>query len=135
MVRINKQSYDQAVEQLQQSGTAQARQRVWEFIANAPTLFFVQCGSRSCPVPWVMFEDDIPKVMVFTNCQRATQAAMSCIEQSQEVRVVGLPTNAASMYITAIAAQGVSQVCFNHGPQRFDASMDEVLLVVGSMKR
>jgi len=135
MVRIDKRTYEQAVEQLQRSGTSQARQRVWDYIASKPTLYFVQCGSRSCPVPWIMFEDDIPKAMVFTEFERAKQAAFSCMEQSQEVRVVGLPTNAASMYITAIAAQGVVEVCFNHGPQRFDAPMDEVLLVIGAMKR
>ena len=82
-----------------------------------------------------MFENDLPKAMVFTDFDRAKKAAFSCMEQSQEVRVVGLPTNAASMYITAIAAQGVEEVCFNHGPQRFDADMEEVLLVVGALKR
>ena len=135
MVRIEKRTYERAVERLQQSGTTQARQRVWDYITSKPTLYFVQCGSRSYPVPWIMFEKDLPKAMVFTDFDRAKKAAFSCMEQSQEVRVVGLPTNAASMYITAIAAQGVEEVCFNHGPQRFDADMEEVLLVVGALKR
>ena len=82
-----------------------------------------------------MFEKDFPKAMVFTDFDRAKKAAFSCMEQSQEVRVVGLPTNAASMYIAALAAQGVSRVCFNHGPKRFDASVEEVLLAMSSMKR
>ncbi len=135
MVRIEKQTYDYAVEQLHQSRTSQARKRVWDFINAEPSLFFVQCGSGSSVVPWIMFEEDNPLAMVFTSWERAQQAASSCIEQQHEIRVVGLPTDAASMYINAIAAQGVSHVCFNHGPQRFDAEMDEVLLVVGSMSR
>ena len=135
MVRIEKRTFDQVVEQLFQLGTKQAKQRVWDYVAALPTLFFVQCGRRSCPVPWIMFEDDVPTAMVFTEFDRATLAANSCIEDVASLRVVGLPTNAASMYITALAAQGVTHVCFNHGPQKFSASIDEVLLAVGSMKR
>ena len=82
-----------------------------------------------------MFVDDVPTAMVFTEYDRAAQAAKTCIEDGSGVRVVGLPTNAASMYITALAAQGVTHVCFNHGPQKFDASIDEVILAVSSMKR
>ena len=100
-----------------------------------PALYFVQCGRKSCPVPWIVFEDDSPIAMVFTESKNALNAAKSMIEDSENVRVVGLPTNAASMYMTAIAAQGVTSVCFNHGPQRFDAPMDEVLLSLGSLSR
>ena len=82
-----------------------------------------------------MFVDDVPTAMVFTEYDRATQAAQTCIEDGSEIRVVGLPTNAASMYITALSAQGVTHVCFNHGPQKFDAAIDEVILAVSSMKR
>ena len=73
--------------------------------------------------------------MVFTNYEQALQTAKALIEDDNQVRVLGLPTNAASMYVTALAAQGVQHVCFNHGPQRFDAKMDEVLLALHSMKR
>ncbi len=73
--------------------------------------------------------------MVFTETECALNAAKSMIEDGENVRVVGLPTNAASMYMTAIAAQGVNSVCFNHGPQRFDASMDEVLTFLGTLSR
>jgi hypothetical protein len=135
MVRIEKRTFDQVVEQLFQSGTKQARQRVWDYIAAMPTLYFVQCGRRSRPVPWITFEEDVPTAMVFTEFERAMQAARTCIEDGSNIRVVGLPTNAASMYITAIAAQGVTHVCFNHGPQRFTSAIDEVILAVSSMKR
>ena len=135
MVRIEKQSFEKAVEHLIATGTRQARQRVWDYIAAMPTLYFVQCGQRSRSVPWIMFLEDVPTAMVFTEYERAKQAASSIIEQNSEVRIVGLPTNAASMYITALAAQGVECVCFNHGPNRFDATIDEVLLSIKSMKR
>ena len=135
MVRIETTTYDHAVEQLHQTGTTQARKRIWDFINSQQTLYFVQCGSGSSAVPWIMFEGDEPMAMVFTSLERAKQAATSCIEQKHEIRVVGLPTDAASMYINAIAAQGVPMVCFNHGPQRFDAAMDEVLIAVGSLTR
>ena len=82
-----------------------------------------------------MFEDDVPTAMVFTYYEHAIQAAKLYIEDGDNVRVVGLPTNAASMYMTAIAAQGVNHVCFNHGPHRFDSLMDEVLLTLGLMTR
>jgi len=82
-----------------------------------------------------MFEDDVPTAMVFTESEHALQAAKSIIEDGENVRVVGLPTNAASMYMTAIAAQGVQTVCFNHGPERFDAPMDEVLVSLDSLTR
>ena len=71
----------------------------------------------------------------FTESEHALQAAKSIIEDGENIRVVGLPTNAASMYMTAIAAQGVQTVCFNHGPERFDAPMDEVLVSLGSLTR
>lgn len=100
-----------------------------------PTLYFIQCGQQSCPVPWIMFEQDEPIAMVFTNPEHALQVAKSVIEDGENIRVVGLPTNAAAMYMTAIAAQGVQTVCFNHGPSRFDAPMDEVLLSTNSMTR
>jgi hypothetical protein len=135
MVRINNQSFNQAVQNFSQRGTSQAKQQVWSFINTMPALYFVQCGRKSCPVPWVMFENDVPTAMVFTESEYALQAAKAVIEDGENVRVVGLPTNAASMYMTAIAAQGVQTVCFNHGPQRFDASMDEVLLSLGSLSR
>jgi|TARA_Y100000294_G_scaffold77066_1_gene72510 hypothetical protein len=135
MVSINNQSFNQAVQQYSKQGTSQSRQQVWTFINAMPALYFVQCGRKSCPVPWVMFEENIPIAMVFTESEYALKAAKSIIENGENVRVVGLPTNAASMYMTAIAAQGVTSVCFNHGPQRFDATMDEVLLSLGSMTR
>jgi hypothetical protein len=135
MVHINKQTLNQAVEHFSQNGTSQARQRVWAFINAMPALYFVQCGRKSCPVPWIMFEDDVPTAMVFTESEHALQAAKSIIEDGENIRVVGLPTNAASMYMTAIAAQGVQTVCFNHGPERFDAPMDEVLVSLGSLTR
>lgn len=135
MVRIEKRTFDQVVERLYQSRTKQAEQRVWDYISAMDTLYFVQCGRRSCPVPWIMFVDDVPTAMVFTAFDRAAQTAQTCIEDGSEIRVVGLPTNAASMYITALSAQGVTHVCFNHGPQKFDAPIDEVILAVSSMKR
>ena len=135
MVRIEKRTFDQVVEQLFQSGTKQAKQRVWDYVAALPTLYFVQCGRQTSPVPWITFEDDIPTAMIFTDFDRATKAASTCIENGSNIRVVGLPTNAASMYITAIAAQGVSHVCFNHGPQKFTSPIDEVILAVSSMQR
>jgi hypothetical protein len=82
-----------------------------------------------------MFENEEPTAMVFTSSEEALKVAKSIIEDCENVRVVGLPTNAASMYMTAIAAQGVNSVCFNHGPSRFDAPMDEVLLSLKSIKR
>ena len=135
MVRIEQRTFDQVVERLYQSRTKQAQQRVWDYISAMGILYFVQCGGQSCPVPWIMFIDDVPTAMVFTGYGRAAETAKTCIETGSEVRVVGLPTNAASMYITAIAAQGVTHVCFNHGPQKFDAPIDEVILAVSSMKR
>ena len=116
-------------------GTKQARQLVWDHIKAMPTMYFVQCGRESSPIPWVVFEDDIPTAMVFTNYEHALKTAQAIIEDDTYVRVVGLPTNAASMYVTALAAQGVEQVCFNHGPQRFDAPMEEVLLALTTLKR
>ena len=80
MVRIEKRTFDQVVEQLFQSGTKQAKQRVWDYIASMPTLYFVQCGRRSCPVPWITFEEDAPTAMVFTDFDRAKHAAHTCIE-------------------------------------------------------
>ncbi|MEE2912317.1 MAG: hypothetical protein VX436_00770 [Planctomycetota bacterium] len=135
MVSIHKKTFDQIVEQLFQTGTKQAKQRVWDYIAAMPTLYFVQCGRRSCSVPWITFEKDVPTAMVFTNFDHAIQSSKTCIEDGSNVQVVGLPTNAASMYIAAIASQGVTHVCFNHGPQKFISSIEEVIIAVGSMKR
>jgi hypothetical protein len=135
MVRISKKTFNQTVEHFTNMQTTQSRKQVWSYINSMPTLYFVQCGQQSCPVPWIMFEQDEPIAMAFTNPEQALQVAESVIEDGENVRVVGLPTNAAAMYMTAIAAQGVQSVCFNHGPVRFDASMDEVLLSLDSMTR
>jgi hypothetical protein len=135
MVSINKQTLKQAVQNFSHNETIQTRQTVWAHINALPALYFVQCGRKSCPVPWIMFESENPIAMVFTASEYALTAAKSMIEDGENVRVVGLPTNAASMYMTAIAAQGVSEVCFDHGPQRFDASMDEVLMSLDSLSR
>ncbi|MBC8201667.1 MAG: hypothetical protein H8E86_06420 [Planctomycetes bacterium] len=135
MVSINRQTFNQAVESYSHNETTKTRQTVWAHINALPALYFVQCGRKSCPVPWITFEDEKPIAMVFTETECALNAAKSMIEDGENVRVVGLPTNAASMYMTAIAAQGVNSVCFNHGPQRFDASMDEVLTFLGTLSR
>lgn len=135
MVKIETTTFDQIIANLSRTGTKQARQRVWDYINAMPTLFFVQCGRQSCPVPWIVFEEDTPIAMVFTNYEQALQTAKTLIEDDNHIRALGLPTNAASMYVNALAAQGVEQVCFNHGPQRFDAPMQEVLLALHSMKR
>ncbi len=135
MVRIETTTFEQIVQNLSRTGTKQARQRVWDYINAMPTIFFVQCGRQSCPVPWIVFEEEAPTAMVFTNYEQAMQTAKALIEDDNHVRVLGLPTNAASMYVNALAAQGVEHVCFNHGPQRFDAPMQEVLLALQSMKR
>jgi hypothetical protein len=116
-------------------GTKQARQLVWDHINAMSTMYFVQCGGESSPIPWIVFEDEVPTAMVFTNYEHAIKTAQALIEDDTYVRVVGLPTNAASMYVTALAAQGVEHVCFNHGPQRFDAPMEEVLLTLNTLKR
>ena len=135
MVKIETTTFDQIIANLSRTGTKQARQRVWDYINAMPTIFFVQCVSQSCPVPWIVFEENTPTAMVFTNYEQALQTAKALIEDDNHVRVLGLPTNAASMYVNALAAQSVEQVCFNHGPQRFDAPMQEVLLALHSMKR
>jgi hypothetical protein len=135
MVRIYKKTFNQTVEHYTNTQTAQSRKQVWSYINSMTTLYFIQCGQQSCPVPWIMFEQDEPIAMVFTNPEHALEVAKSVIEDGENIRVVGLPTNAAAMYMTAIAAQGVQTVCFNHGPSRFDASMDEVLLSTNSMTR
>ena len=90
-------------------------------------MYFVQCGRESRPIPWITFEEEAPLALIFTSPNQALEAAKGLIEDVNEVRVIGLPTNAAAMYVTALAAQGIEKVCFNHGPQRFDAHMDEVL--------
>ena len=95
----------------------------------------MQRGSQSCSVPWILFEEDQPTAMIFTDYERALGAATSCLEKSQQIRIIGLPTNAAFMYINALAGQGVYHACFNHGPQRFDAYMDEVLLSIKLLHR
>jgi len=135
MVKIHNRTFNQVIQNLAQTGTQQARQLVWDYINAMPTMYFVQCGRQSSPIPWIMFEDDTPVAMIFTHHTQAIQAAQSFMEDDDYVRVVGLPTNAASMYVTALAAQGVEHVCFNHGPQRFDAPMEEVLLALQTMKR
>ena len=135
MVRIYKRTFNQTVHYSSNTGTTQARKQVWSYINAMPALYFVQCGQQSCPVPWIMFDNEEPTAMVFTSSEEALKVAKSIIEDCDNVRVVGLPTNAASMYMTAIAAQGVNSVCFNHGPSRFDAPMDEVLLSLKSIHR
>ncbi len=135
MVRIEQRTLDQLVESFQNRQTIQTRQLVWNELAAMDTLYFVQCGGRNASVPWVVFEDDEPLAMVFTNQNRALASAQAIVEDNSELRVVGLPTNAASMYIAALAAQGVTTVCFNHGPKRFDAPVDEVYMALSAMKR
>jgi hypothetical protein len=135
MVKIRTKTFDQIVQQFDRTGTQQARQRVWDYINSMPTIFFVQCGRQSCSVPWIVFEEEKPTAMVFTNYDHAAQTASVLIEEGDKVRVVGLPTNAAYMYVTALAAQGVEYVCFNHGPKRFDAPMQEVLMALRTLKR
>jgi|TARA_B100000959_G_scaffold76469_1_gene81203 hypothetical protein len=135
MVRIEQRTLDQLVETFKNRQTAQTRQLVWNELAAMDTLFFVQCGRRNASVPWVVFEEDEPLAMVFTDSGRALVAAQAIVEDDSELRVVGLPTNAASMYIAALAAQGVTTVCFNHGPKRFDAPVDEVFMALSAMKR
>ena len=135
MVKIQHHNFDQIIQNFTRMGTMQSRQLVWDYINAMPTIFFVQCGRQSCPVPWIVFEEDVPIAMVFTNYEQAIQTAKALIEDNNHVRVLGLPTNAASMYVSALAAQGVEYVCFNHGPQRFDAPVQEVLLALPSMKR
>ncbi len=135
MVKIHTKTFDQIVQNLYRSGTTQARQLVWDYINALPTMYFAQCGRKSCPIPWIVFEEDTPTAMVFTSYELAKKTAFALFENEEEVRVLGLPTNAASMYVTALAAQGVEHVCFNHGPQRFDAPMQEVLLALNTMER
>ncbi len=135
MVKIHTKTFEQIVQHFDRTGTQHARQHVWDYINSMPTMFFVQCGRQSSPVPWVVFEEDKPTAMVFTSYEYAEQAATALIEEEGQVSVVGLPTNAASMYVTALAAQGVEKVCFNHGPQRFDAPMQEVILALQTLKR
>ena len=135
MFKINKKTFTQTVEQYAKTGTTQAKEQVWSYINSMPALYFVQCGRQSCPVPWIMFEEDQPVAMVFTNPELALQVAKAVLDEEDSIRVVGLPTNAASMYVTAIAGQGVQKVCFNHGPSRFDASMDEVMFSLNSLTR
>ena len=135
MVKTNTTSFDQIVQHLSRTGTQQARKKVWDYINAMPTLFFVQCGREACPVPWILFENESPVAMVFTEYELALKTAKAMTEDDCHIRVLGLPTNAASMYVTALAAQGIEHVCFNHGPQRFDAPMEEVLLALESMDR
>jgi len=135
MVKIHTKTFDQIVQNLTRMGTQQARQLVWDHINAMPTMYFVQCGQQSSPVPWIVFEEDTPTAMVFTNYEHAVRTAKAFTQDDEYIRVVGLPTNAASMYVTALAAQGVEHVCFNHGPQRFDASMQEVLTALSTLTR
>ena len=135
MVRIEQRTLDQLVDSFHQRSTSQTRQLVWNELSSMPTLYFVQCGNRSSSVPWVVFENEEPLAMVFTDTNRAIAAARAIVEDNSELHVVGLPTNAASMYIAALAAQGVTRVCFNHGPKRFDAPVEEVFMALRSMKR
>jgi len=87
--------------------------------------YFVQCGPRDQSVPWIVFEDDEPMAMVFTDPKLAQRVAQSMISTDGEIRVVGLPVAAATMYVAALEAQGVGKLCINHGPNRFDASIQE----------
>ena len=135
MVKIHSNTFNQIVANFTRTGTLQAKQFVWDYINGMPSMFFVQCGRKSCPSPWIVFEEDVPTAMIFTNYEQALQIAKAMIEDVEHFQVVGLPTNAASMQVTALAAQGVEQVCFNHGPQRFDAPMDEVILAINAMNR
>ena len=135
MVRIEQRTLDQLVDTYHNRKTTQTRQLVWNELASMETLYFVQCGSQNASVPWVVFEHDEPIAMVFTDRDRALTAAKAIVEDHTELRVVGLPTNAASMYIAALAAQGVTTVCFNHGPKRFDAPVDEVYMALSAMNR
>ncbi len=135
MVQLRNKTFNQIVKQYTNDRTGHAKRLVWDYINAIPTIYFVQCGRRECSVPWIMFEKDTPVAMLFTDYDCAIQAANSYIEDCDNVRVVGLPANAASMYVTAVAAQGVEHVCFNHGPNRFDATMEEVLVSLGSMSR
>jgi|TARA_B100000959_G_scaffold244382_1_gene268297 hypothetical protein len=135
MVKLYSSTFEQIVKNFSLKGTKQARQLVWDYINAMPTMYFVQCGNKSCSVPWIMFEEDASVAMIFTNYEQAMQTAKAFVTEGAQLRVVGLPTNAASMYVTALAAQGVECVCFNHGPQRFDAPMQEVLLALSSMNR
>ena len=135
MVRIEQHTLDQLVETFQNRQTTQTRQLIWNELASMDTLYFVQCGGRNSSVPWVVFEEDEPLAMVFTDQNRALASAQAIVEDDSELRVVGLPANAASMYIAALAAQGVTTVCFNHGPKRFDAPVDEVFMALSAMKR
>ena len=135
MVKIEQRTLDQLVDTYHSKKTTQTRQLVWNELASMETLYFVQCGSPNASVPWVVFEYDDPIAMIFTNRERAITAAKAIVEDHAELRVVGLPTNAASMYIAALAAQGVTTVCFNHGPKRFDAPVDEVYVALSEMTR
>jgi hypothetical protein len=135
MVKLHTTSFEQVVQNFSMKRTAQSRKLVWDYLNAMPTIFFVQCGGKSCPVPWIMFEDDVPIAMVFTDYDQAIKTAQAFVGDGDQMRVVGLPTNAASMYVTALAGQGVENVCFNHGPSRFDAPMHEVLLALNAMTR
>ncbi|MBC8309582.1 MAG: hypothetical protein ISR75_00660 [Phycisphaerales bacterium] len=135
MVKIHNKTFNQTVQHFSRTRTQQARQLVWDYINAMPTIYFVQCGRKKCPIPWIVFEQDAPTAMVFTNYELAVQTASALFENDEEFRILGLPTNAASMYVMALAGQGVEYVCFNHGPQRFDAPMQEVLLALSTMER
>ena len=134
MVKLQRTTYEKVIQNFSHRGTKQARQQVWNFINAMPTLYFVQCGRQTCPVPWILFEDDSPLAMVFTSYEHAVETARATVEDTH-LRIVGLPTNAAAMYVTALAAQGIEQVCFNHGPNRFDASMHEVIEALRALHR
>jgi|TARA_B100000959_G_scaffold262204_1_gene300407 hypothetical protein len=135
MVKIHNKTFNQIVQHFARTGTQQSRQLIWDYINAMPSMYFVQCGRKKCPIPWIAFEQDTPTAMVFTSYELAIKTASALFENDEEFRILGLPTNAASMYVMALAAQGVEFVCFNHGPQRFDAPMQEVLLALSSMSR
>ncbi len=128
MVRLETRTFDQLVDHATIRPTVCARAQVLTAIASMGTWYFVQCGRVGAPVPWIVFEDDQPLAMVFTDERRASKVASAMIEDDSVMRVVGLPPAAAVLYLAALGAQGVASVCFNHGPCRFDATIEEALV-------
>lgn len=128
MVRLETRTFDQLVDQATTRPTACARAQVLAAIASMGTWYFVQCGRIGAPVPWIVFEEDQPLAMVFTGERHAARVASAMIEDDSVMRVVGLPPAAAVLYLAALGAQGVASVCFNHGPRRFDATIEEALM-------
>ncbi len=125
MVRLEQSSLNQLVAHANERGTSASRAMVWGHVASLPMWYFVQCGPRDQSVPWIVFEDDEPMAMVFTDPKLAQRVAQSMISTDGDIRVVGLPVAAATMYVAALEAQGVGKLCINHGPNRFDAAIQE----------